>query len=171
MVVAEGFSSWRRGNYSVALSKYEEAVGIARESDDEFMAMTAAVGVGALSFLLGDTQHALGVMAETLEGASHVHNEHIAVWVLDLIAALCVRTAPSESVKLAGAADSLRRSAGGGMIVESFGIDPARAVATSLLSDEELQEAWEKGGSMTLEDAVLTSRRLTDAGLESVRPR
>ena len=171
VVVAEGFSSWRRGDYSVALSKYEEAVGVARESDDEFMAMTAAVGVGALSFLLGDTQRALSVMVETLEGASHVHNEHIAVWVLDLIAAFCVRTDPIESVKLAGAADSLRRSAGGGMAVEAFGIEPAQTVAAPLLTGDDVSRAWVEGGSTTLEDAVLIAHRLADAGLEEKTPR
>ncbi len=57
------------------------------------------------------------------------------------------------------------------MIVESFGIDPARAIAASLLSDEELQEAWEKGGSMTLEDAVSFAHHLADAGVDKESPR
>jgi len=170
VIVAEGFSRWKRGDYAAALEKYEKAADIARASGDEFMAITADVGVAALSFLLGDLRHALIVGTETLAEASEVHNEHVVVWILDLTAAFCVRTAPQDSVQLAGAADSLRREAGGGMVIDSFGIEPARAAATSLLSDEELHGAWVKGASMTLEDAVLLAHRLAKTGLKQEAP-
>jgi len=171
VLVAEGFSRWKRGDYPVALEKYEQAGSIARASGDDFMAMTAAIGVAALSFLLGDTHRALGVAIEALAEASAVHNEHLAVWILDLTAAFCVREAPEDSVQLAGAADSLRREAGGGMVLESFGIEPARAAAASLLRDEDLQGAWVKGASTTLEDAVIVAHRLADFGLDEEAPR
>jgi predicted ATPase/DNA-binding SARP family transcriptional activator len=171
VLVAEGFSRWKRGDYPEALEKYEKAGSIARASGDDFMAMTAAIGVAALSFLLGDTHRALGVGIEALAEASAVHNEHLAVWILDLTAAFCVREAPEDSVQLAGAADSLRREAGGGMVIDSFDIEPARAAAASLLSDDILQGAWVKGASMTLEDAVILARHLADCGLDEEAPR
>jgi predicted ATPase/DNA-binding SARP family transcriptional activator len=171
VLVAEGFSLWRRGDYRAALEKYERADTIARAAGDDFMAMTAAVGVAALSFLLGDIRRALGVGIETLAEASEVHNEHVAVWVLDLIAAFCVRRAPADSVRLAGAVDSLRREAGGGMVLDAFGIEPSRVVAASLLDDEDLQEEWVKGGSLTLDEAISLAHHLADGGLEEKAPR
>ncbi len=171
VLVAEGFSRWKRGDYPVALEKYEQAGAIARASGDDFMAMTAAIGAAALSFLLGDTDRALGVAIEALAEASAVHNEHLAVWILDLTAAFCVREAPEDSVQLAGAADSLRREAGGGMVIDSFDIEPARAAAASLLSDIILQGAWVKGASMTLEDAVALAHHLADCRLDEEVPR
>jgi predicted ATPase/DNA-binding winged helix-turn-helix (wHTH) protein len=171
VLVAEGFSLWMRGDYVVALEKYEQADSIARASGDDFMAMTAAIGVAALSFLLGDTNRALEVGIDTLDEATGVHNEHVAVWILDLTAAFCVRVAPEDSVRLAGAVDSLRRKAGGGMVLESFGIEPAREAATSLLNDEELLGAWVKGASMALEDAVVLAHHLADCRLGEEAPR
>lgn len=166
VVVAEGFSSWKRGDYPVALSKYEEGVDIARTLGDEFMALTALIGVGALSYRLGDEERATSVMIEIVGGASEVRNEHTVVWALDLLAAFKVRTSPVESVRLAGAVDSLRRAAGGGMIVESFAIEPARSAASPMLNPEDLKEAWADGGTMTLDEAVSLAYRLGDTPIK-----
>jgi len=165
VIIAEGFSHWKRGDFAAALSDYEKGVAIARESGDEFMALTAGVGVSVLSFLLGDEQRAWSVMVEIITEASEVHNEHVVVWALELMAVFSVHIAPEESVRLAGAADSLRRAAGGGMVVESFGIEPPRLAAAPMLSRPELDNAWLEGATLTLDEAIALAYRLADAGV------
>jgi non-specific serine/threonine protein kinase len=63
---------------------------------------------------------------------------------------------PERAVVLAGAADRLRESIGGGLTVESgrWETEHPRDAARRLLTDSEIDRAWAQGRAMSLEDAV-----------------
>jgi len=81
-------------------------------------------------------------------------NVSIATWLLDFLAAFVASTVPEEAVRIAGAVDSLRQAAGGGMELEPLGLEDARTVASRVLDPGSLERAFEEGRAMTLEQAV-----------------
>ncbi len=153
-LLAKGFSVFKSNRFSAALELYEEALVIARESGNPALAATVLVGVGALTFHLGDRDKALKIMLDTVEETTQLRNDHITVWALDLVAAFSALAAPEAAARLGGAVDSLRQSAGGGMLPESLGVADARSVARQLLSPGVLEQAWALGRAMSLDDAV-----------------
>jgi predicted ATPase/DNA-binding SARP family transcriptional activator len=164
VALAQAYVLWKRKDFSGALALYQEGVVIARELGDPVMAVTQLVGVAALSFLLGERDQALRIALDTLDEATELHNAHIAVWALDVVASFLAASAPDSAVRLAGAVDSLRREAGGGWLVGSLGLEDARSIAAGLLSASDVEAAWTEGRAMTFEEAVALAREFGDAG-------
>ena len=67
---------------------------------------------------------------------------------------------PERAVVVAGAADRLRESLGGGLTVESgrWETEHPRDAARRMLTDTEIDRAWAQGRTMSLEDAVAYAR-------------
>jgi serine/threonine-protein kinase PknK len=67
---------------------------------------------------------------------------------------------PERAVVVAGAADRLRESVGGGLTVESgrWETEHPRDAARRFLTDTEIDRAWARGRTMSLEDAVAYAR-------------
>jgi predicted ATPase/DNA-binding SARP family transcriptional activator len=67
---------------------------------------------------------------------------------------------PERAVVLAGAADHLRESVGGGLTVESgrWQTEHPRDATRRLLTDTQIDRAWAQGRAMSLEDAVAYAR-------------
>jgi predicted ATPase/DNA-binding SARP family transcriptional activator len=67
---------------------------------------------------------------------------------------------PERGVALAGAADRLRESIGGGLTVESglWETEHPRDAARRSLTDIQIETAWARGRTMSLEDAVAYAR-------------
>jgi predicted ATPase/DNA-binding SARP family transcriptional activator len=160
VISAQGYARWQRRDYDGALAHYTESLAIARECGDQSLAGTLPIGIAALIFHLGDRNEALAQILAAVDEATRSHNAHIAVWALDLTAAICASVAPEASVRLAGAVDSLRSEAGGGFLLESLHMEDARSVATPLLAPETLERAWADGRAMTLEQAVQDAKEL-----------
>jgi tetratricopeptide (TPR) repeat protein len=160
VVSAQGYARWRQGDFAGALDLYQEGLAIARETGDQALAITQLVGIAALTFHLGDQTDALRLALEAVDEAARLRNAHIAVWALDLTAAFCASVAPEAAVGLAGAVDCLREKAGGGVLLESLDIEDARSVAAPLLSPEVLGQAWDRGRTMTLEEAIVRAGEL-----------
>jgi hypothetical protein len=67
---------------------------------------------------------------------------------------------PERAVVVAGAADRLRESVGGGLTVESgrWETEHPRDAARRFLTDTQIDRAWAQGRAMSLEDAVAYAR-------------
>jgi hypothetical protein len=67
---------------------------------------------------------------------------------------------PERAVVVAGAADRLRESLGGGLTVESgrWETEHPREAAQRFLTHSQIDKAWAQGRAMSLEDAVAYAR-------------
>ena len=162
VLMAQGFVLWRRNELGAARTLWEESLVIARESGDQTLAATQLVGLAGIAFHEGNREEALRIVLGALEEATHLQNVHVTVWMLDFVAAFAAPTAPEAAVRLAGAADSLRKEAGGGILPESLDIEDARSAAARVLSPESLEQAWAEGRAMTLEQAIDQAEELGD---------
>lgn len=160
VISAQGYARWQRRDYDGALAHYTESLAIARECEDQSLVGTLPVGIAALVFHLGDRNEALAQALTAVDEAISSHNSHVAVWALDLTAAICAAVVPEEAVRLAGAVDNLRSEAGGGFLLESLHIEDAKSIATPLLAPAILEQAWVEGRAMTLDQAVETAKEL-----------
>lgn len=170
-LMAQGFSLFRRNEFAAAQKLYEESLAIARESCDQSLANTLLLGIAIFTFHQGKPKEALRILVDAVEEATEAQNVHLTVWMLDFIAALAVSTAPESAVRLAGALDSLRQEAGGGILPESLGIEDAKVAAAKVLSPESLEQAWAQGRAMSLEEAVGQAHQLEDLCLRSLGSR
>jgi hypothetical protein len=64
------------------------------------------------------------------------------------------------AVRIAGAADALRTSSGGGMPIEDLHVEPARVAARRFLGAAELEQAWAEGRMLSLPEAIDAARSL-----------
>ncbi len=152
--MAQGFALWKRNEYAAARPLWETSLAISRELGDQALSITQLAGLAGIEFHEGDRSEAVRIALGALEDASDLHNVALVVWLLDFIAAFTAPTAPETAVRLAGAAHSLRQTAGGGVPLEPLHIEDARSAAARLLSPENLEQAWTEGRAMTLEQAV-----------------
>ncbi len=171
VLMAQAGALWFRGEYVTARKLFEESYAISRQCGDRTLALTQLAGLASLTFQMGDREEALRMVVEGINEAAELHNVHITVWMLDLVAAFTASGAPEEAVRLAGAVDSLRREAGGGMLPESLDIADARTIASEVLSAERLDKIWLEGGEMGLEQAVERAHALADSVSDRRRKR
>ena len=101
------------------------------------------------------------LLMEAVEEATELQNAHVTVWTLDFVA-FAASSAPEEAVRLAGAVDALRRAAGGGILPESLGIESARSAAAQIVTADSLEQAWDHGRAMSLDEAVVLAHHLAD---------
>lgn len=166
-LMAQWGALWFRGEYAAARDLAEESYAIFRECGNHMLAHTQLVGLAGLSFHLGNRKEALRIVADGVNEAVELRNVHTAVWMLDLVAAFAAPSAPEEAVRLAGAVDSLRREAGGGLLPESVDVTDARTTASEVLSPRRLEKAWLEGREMGLEQAVEQAHLLARLDSES----
>jgi predicted ATPase/DNA-binding winged helix-turn-helix (wHTH) protein len=165
-LLAQGFSLWRQDEFAAAQALYEESLAIARETGDQSLASTLLLGVAILTFHQGMRNKALGILLEAIDEAAELENVHVMVWMLDFVAALSPPAAIDTAVRLAGAVDSLRRDAGGGILPESLGIENARIAAMPLLNPEALEDSWAQGRAMTIEEAIAAAHQIKSLGAD-----
>jgi predicted ATPase/DNA-binding SARP family transcriptional activator len=158
--MAQAFMAHRRGEHAAARPLWEASLAISREVGNHILATTQLVGIAICAFHARETEEAVQIAIEALNNATGQQNIPIASWILDFIAAFAVSVAPEEAVRLAGAVDSIRQEAGGGMELEPLEIEDARTVASRLLDPDDLERAWTEGRTMTLEQAVDYAREI-----------
>ncbi len=154
VATAQGFVQLRRGDYAGAHASYSEGLEIATQLGDKQFAITMLPGVAASAFHLGRKAEALKLAMGAAAEAMESKNINLAVWMLDLVAAIAASDEPLAAARLAGAADRLREEAGGGMLVASLGLEEARAIGERLLPPEDLGHAWARGRQMGLIEAT-----------------
>ena len=158
VTVAKGFARWKLGDLTGALEAYGQSVDIARACDDPVLACTQLIGVAALTFLLGDGSGAMRTILDVVDEAHRLGNAHVTVWALDLVSSFAASHLPAEAVRLAGAVHSLREKAGGGVELESLGLEDPRSTAMPALGADRLDEEWNAGRDMSIDDAVDVAR-------------
>ncbi len=154
VLMAQGFSQFRHNDFASAQKLYEESRAIARESGDQPLATSLLLGIAAFVFHQGDRDRALSMLLEAVEEATELHNAHLTVWMLDFVAAFAAPVAPEAAVRIAGAVDSLREAAGGGMRPDLLDVEDARSAAARVLEPATLDRAWAHGRVMSLDEAV-----------------
>ncbi|MEA2025474.1 MAG: hypothetical protein U9O18_02160, partial [Chloroflexota bacterium] len=95
-----------------------------------------------------------------LDVAIETGNEHTQVFALDGVATCAVSSDPTEAVRLAAAAATLRDAHGGGWSLEAMGVESARTAAAAAFTPAEIERAWRDGSQMSLEEAIDLGRRL-----------
>mgnify|MGYP001825449457 CR=1 FL=1 len=157
-LMAEGFALWQDGQFKAARPLWEEALAISRELGADTLAVTQLAGLAGIAHDTGAHEAAARIALDALDQACDLDNIGHCVWLLDLTAAFVVGADPAGAVRLAGAADALRRASGGGMRVEDLHIKPARAAAAGSLSPVEIEQAWNTGRSLDLREAMELAR-------------
>jgi predicted ATPase/DNA-binding winged helix-turn-helix (wHTH) protein len=154
VAMALGYAYWKRGDYATALDLYQQGATIAGGIGNVALATSLQLGISALLHLLGDHDAALRSILRVVAEATEQRNTHVVVWALDVVAAFAAPKTPEPAVRLAGAVDSLRESAGGGIRLESLGLEDARSLAAAVLDPDTLEQAWREGQALDLEHAV-----------------
>ena len=156
--MAEGLALWQQREYAAAQPLWEEALTISREFGANTLAVTQVAGLAGIKHHTGARTDAVRIGLEALDQACAIDNSDLCIWMLDLLAAFMVADDPQRAVRIAGAADALRRASGGGMGVEELHIEPARTVAARLLDKDELERAWAWGRALSLDKAIELAR-------------
>jgi predicted ATPase len=154
VLMAHGFSKWMRGDLAGARPLWDESLKIARECGDHVEAATKEVALSAIRFGLGERRQAVQQVVHALDELVRRRNVSHVVMALDFVAAILVHEAPEIGCRLAGAADTLRESLGGGMRPENSGMEPARQVAERSLGAGRAAEAFRAGSELDLEAAL-----------------
>jgi predicted ATPase/DNA-binding SARP family transcriptional activator len=113
------------------------------------------------SMLQGRHQQAEDELRECLEVAVELRDLAGVAIDLDRLGQAAVALGrPERAVVVAGAASRLRESVGGGLTVEAFRweTEHPRDAARRFLTDTEIDRAWARGRTMSLEDAVAYAR-------------
>ena len=159
-LMAEGFALWQDHAYADARPLWEEALAISRQLGADTLAVTQLAGIAGLEFHTGAPADATRIGLDALDQAADLDNVALCVWMLDLVAAFAVVDRPLTAVRIAGAADALRRESGGGMGVDALHIESARTAARGALDAATLEEAWIQGRALSLEAAMAEARSL-----------
>jgi non-specific serine/threonine protein kinase len=158
--MAQGFALWQQRQYEAARPLWEDALAISREEGADTLALTQLAGLAGLEFHTGAPADATRIALDALDQAGDLENIALCVWLLDFVAAFTVASDAVAAVRVAGAADALRQTSGGGMRVEDLHITPARTAAARTLDRAELARAWNEGRSLSLEEAMDAARSL-----------
>lgn len=158
--MAQAVMAHQRRQHAAARPLWQAALAISRELDNRALAATQLAGMSTCAFHQGDIPEAIQTVIEGLGEVTDQENIPIACWSLVFVAAFAAPIAPEEATRLAGAVDSFRQTAGGGMDLDSIEIEDAKTVASRVLDAETLKRAWEEGRAMTLEQAVDYAREI-----------
>lgn len=150
----------RRGRHGEARPLWERALSIAYELGDRQLAVTQEIGIGICEYHAGDSEQALRIALRCLNEAEGLDNVHLAVWMLEYVAAFSASINPRQAACLAGAVDALQRRAGGFIPLDALGIRDARGVAAEALGPDEYLEAVSRGRALTLDQAIEYARGL-----------
>jgi non-specific serine/threonine protein kinase len=142
------------GDVEAARRSLERSLSLMRELGrlDESPATLAFLA--AVALIQGDTDGADAAIAESLRIGERLRDRRIA-WTLDVAAWRLGGSRPEAAITLAGAADGIHASIGsrpaaGWKVVVVSALEPARAA----VGNQAAEEAYERGRSMTFEEAV-----------------
>jgi tetratricopeptide (TPR) repeat protein len=143
------------GDYATARSLAEESVRVHRELGDAFGLVDALGELGRAARELEEYDTARSCFREALEGLAAVGYRTAVAIMLDNLAAVEDRLGHHvRALRLAGAADGLKESAGGQVPPEFADLPDLRSSARTELGDEEIAAAWAEGRAMGLDEVV-----------------
>jgi non-specific serine/threonine protein kinase len=151
-----GVASLRQGDIATARSRLEESLALFRELNPTFVA-------GSLRYLAeaalqtGDDTRARSLLVESLSALREWEDREMdVVGALEVFAALAVaRGWPTRALRLAGAAEALRRARHIRIVpAEQAELDRRLKTARQALGEEGAAAAWTNGQALSLEQAV-----------------
>jgi predicted ATPase/DNA-binding SARP family transcriptional activator len=143
------------GDYATARSLAEESVRAHRELGDAFGLVDALGELGRAARELEEYDTARSCFLEALEGLAAVGYRTAVAIMLDNLAAVEARLGHHvRALRLAGAADGLKESAGGRVPPEFADLPDPRSSARAEHSDERIAAAWAEGRAMGLDEVV-----------------
>jgi predicted ATPase/class 3 adenylate cyclase len=147
------------GDHAIAKSQADESVRLHRKLGDAFGLVDALQELGRAALELGDLEVARSSFLEALHALAPIGYRTAVAITLDNLAALEIRLGhPVRALRLGGAAEALKESAGGQVPPEFADLpDPRHAVCRSL-SEERIASAWQEGRAFTLDEAVAFAR-------------
>ena len=147
------------GDYVAARSQAEASVRLHRENGDALGLVDSLQELGRAAFELEDLEVARSSFLQTLEFLGPVrYRTAIAIALENLAAFENRRAEPERALRLAGAAEALKESAGGQVPPEFVDLPDPREAAQATLSKERMASTWEEGRAMTLQEAVIYAR-------------
>jgi predicted ATPase/class 3 adenylate cyclase len=159
VLMAQATVHWLAGDLDAARSEWETSLEISLEDHNLTDAASRMFGLTGLQFAQGDMEAAAASASATLEMAWETGSIPMTVFGFEAVSVCAASTNPREAVRLAGAAASLRRIAGG-HTMEVVGVPTARDQVRGVLNDETTQTEWEAGEQMGIDEAIQFARRV-----------
>jgi predicted ATPase/class 3 adenylate cyclase len=147
------------GDHELARSQAEESVRLHRQLGDAFGLLDALGELGRAALELGDLETARSSFLETLDVLAPIGYRTAVAITLDSLAALENRLGhPVRALRLGGAAEALKESAGGQVPPEFADLPDPRGAARQALGEKRTASAWREGRAMSLDEAVSYAR-------------
>ncbi|HEX8221003.1 MAG TPA: tetratricopeptide repeat protein [Chloroflexia bacterium] len=147
----------RQGDLEQAEAIANESIAIFREAGDRRGMDIALLCLADIARYRGEFGRARGLYREALEGLTKMGDRHfIGLNLLSLAFLGVAEGEPERAARTFGAVEALRERAGSIMVAPADWEEYERAVATlrSELGEQALRAAWERGRSMSVEQAI-----------------
>jgi predicted ATPase/class 3 adenylate cyclase len=152
-------TSRKHGDLVSARAEAEEALRLHQDLGDLFGIHGDLYVLGRAVADAGDLDTARELFLETLDMAEHFGSSTGIALSLDLLALLDAdRRKPVRAMKLAGASAAIKDSIAGEAPPELLDLPDSRKRARSLITDEEIEAAWDEGGAMSVDEALAYAR-------------
>jgi predicted ATPase/class 3 adenylate cyclase len=150
-----------RGDVELARETGEEALSIHREVGDVFGLIGSLYVAGRAAAQLGDMGNARARFMETLAIEEAFGERTGLALSLDNLADLEISEGNAvRAMQLAGASEAIKEGVGGQAPPDLITLPDPRVRARSLLSEEQIQAAWEEGRAMSMEEAIAYAQEL-----------
>jgi predicted ATPase/class 3 adenylate cyclase len=149
-----------QGDLSSSRRTAEESLRLQREVQDRFGMMDALHMLGRAAFGQGDLETFRKSFLETLEVHAEVGNRTgIAIALDNLAAQEMARGRPERAVRMAGASDAIKESAGGAAPTQFVDLPDPRDAARDVIGEQATHAAWEDGRAMSMPEAIDYARQ------------
>jgi predicted ATPase/class 3 adenylate cyclase len=151
-----------RGDIAIARETGEEALASHRELGDLFGIVGSLSVVGIAAAQLGDLDTAQAHFLETVAIEEAVGERTGLALSLDNLADLEIRRGNLvRAMRLAGASEVMKEGVGGQAPPEVITLSDPRGRARPVMSQQEIETAWEEGRRMSVEQAITYAREST----------
>ena len=155
----QGIVARLEGDLSTSRALAEQSLRLHRDAGDRFGATDALHTLGRTALAQGDLDTAASSFLEALDNDLQVGNRTGMAIVMDNLAAKASAEGQHlRALRLAGASEAIKESAGGHAPPPLIDLPDPRETARPVLGDPAVSAAWEEGRSMTLEQAIALAR-------------
>jgi predicted ATPase/class 3 adenylate cyclase len=157
---ALAMAAYHEGDFAAASAPVEKARATFLAVGDLWGVALTSGTLASLALRLGDYERCLAVAIDSLEANERLGSTLGSAVSLQALAVLAVRLGrPETAVRLAGAVDRIRETAGGQAPPSIVGLEDPLERARGSLDEARTAALWEDGRHMGLEEAVALARR------------
>lgn len=150
------------GEIASARPKAEEALRVHRELGDMFGITGSLFALGRVTADTGDLDTARSLFLESLELSERMGDRTSIAIALDNLADLGTKRGRYlTAMRIVGASAALKDAVGGEAPPAMLHLPDPREAASHHLTEQEIQEAWEEGRVMPLEQALAYAREMS----------